>query len=147
MKLPSGILRQSRIPYAILSHRPSGSDRGVVSAITHREISSARSDGPVALRDFDSAPIPTSDRGLWRRGDADTSSSPSCASAAKRGTPRNVRLSRARARFERITLDVKRAMALDDTDRVRRRSDRPLRLMPPSMNSGASPRAHHASAS
>src|SRR5215208_221671 len=36
---------QSRTPYDILSQRPSGSESGVVSAITHREISSALSPG------------------------------------------------------------------------------------------------------
>src|SRR6202165_502176 len=36
---------QSLTPYAILSHRTSGSERGVVSAMIHLDISLARSDG------------------------------------------------------------------------------------------------------
>src|SRR6202171_3811153 len=137
---------QSQTPYAILSHRPSGSESGVVSAMTHLDISLARSNG---------------------RSRSDTSTRTRPQSGSRPSPPRS-------RRYQLITELRDRGDTRNTEDRSPFRSPNTipsaspstysvrwlfitptasdddatlaLLLIPPSMKIGASPRAPHASA-
>src|SRR4051812_31496552 len=138
---------QSRTPYAILSQRPSGSDSGVISAITQRDTSSARS----RARSVSAISTRTSPHKASRPSDArrrryqlntelrdrgETRNTEERSPCFNPSTTRSASPSTYNVRWLLMT-----PTAQDDVATLA------LPLIPPSMNSGASDLPHHASAS